>query len=140
MKKKTCIHWLIAGGILTFGACQRETALPKDGEPLFRSVSVTLGAAADSPLTKSVVSVDAESFRDAWIFAFDASTGAIYLNGDNPVALHTRERSFDWALPLSPAVMDIYAVVNPDASTRESLETFLGNPSLSRTEIGRAHV
>lgn len=136
--KKSTVSFRALAALVLLAACQRELPAPQEREPLFRRIAVTLDVADDGPdasSTRSVISSDAESFREAYLFALDATTGEVYLDEGSPAALHTEARSFEWALPLQPAVMDLYAVVNPDASTRETLEGFLTDPGLTRAGL-----
>ena len=99
----------------------------------FASIPVSCTGEKDDG-TKSVVSTDVEGFRSAWLFAFDPS-GEIYLDGeDNPVALYTESKTFDWTLPLG-VQMDILVVVNPGAGLESTLSGFLSNPDLTKDDL-----
>ena len=99
----------------------------------FASVPVSFTGEKDDG-TKSVVSTDVEGFRSAWLFAF-APNGDIYVDGeDNPVALYTDSKSFDWTLPLG-VQMDILVVVNPGEGLESTLSGFLSNPDLTKDDL-----
>lgn len=149
---------LIALAAFLSSACQREPGLPEETDPSFSQVSVSIGEDTpreENPGTRSLISVEAEKFRDAFLFAFDAATGKVLtypehagdLEGSGPVAIYTTRKIFNWALPVG-VEMDIWAVVNPgsgetasflkrcasDASLRES--DLYGDRLLFRCESG----
>jgi len=133
------ILYLPALLILATG-CRHAEEEPIPAQSLFRDFSVSIGG---EDATRSLISVEAEKFREAYLFAFDATTGEILsypghagdLEGSRPVAIHTMQKTFNWALPVGKA-MDIWAVVNPgDGSVASYLEACSGNPSLTEVDL-----
>lgn len=90
-------------------ACLKETGGP-DGLMEFIPVSVEITEEPDGPETKSLVSLEAEAFKKAALFAFDSS-GKILLDGGVPVTKVTTSKNLSWSLPVGTA-MDIYILAN----------------------------
>lgn len=140
MKRLLSLGVLLA--VLAIGGCQRETAIEETPEAFspasgrrFRTVSVQLETGRED--TKSIISVDAEDFRRAYLFAFNASTKTVYLDeqGQN-IAIKTESKTFNWTIPVGPEqVMDVYAVVNPDADNTAVLEEFLSRNDVTETDV-----
>lgn len=130
---------------LLLGGCLREGPVPEAERMARTAVWKTLPVRilAEAPDSKSVISVDAEEFRKAYLFAFDAHTQVIYTDasGNRPIAVRTTSATFDWSLPAgldsggSPQPMDIYAIVNPDAATEEVLEGYLTRTDLQESDL-----
>lgn len=105
-----------------------------------RPVSVRLSSGEED--TKSVISVEAEEFKCAYLFAFDASTHRTFLNeeGGN-IAVKTEAKTINWAIPVGPdgagnsQLMDVYAIVNPDATNAALLEEFLTRADVTEEEV-----
>lgn len=137
---------LIALAAFLSSACQREPGLPEETEPSFSQVSVSIGEDTpreENPGTRSLISVEAEKFRDAYLFAFDAATGKVLtypehagdLEGSGPVAIYTTAKTFNWALPVG-VEMNIWAVVNPGSGeTASFLERCASNASLRESDL-----
>lgn len=127
--------------ILTLSACLREAAPEPENRPgaRLRPVRMHIDTGED---TKSIVSVQAEDFKQAFLFAFDTSTKTVFLdeNGQN-IGIRTDARSFDWSVPVGPdgdgnsQVMDVYAIVNPDEVTAATLEDFLSRSDVTEQEL-----
>ena len=145
----------ILGMAAALGAssCQRETdpisgppeQVPADGTVRYREFPVTIGAEAtgDEAGTRSLVTINAEDFKEAYLYAFDASTKEILMYPDDgsagdhrrtPVTRYTTERTFNWALPVDTP-MDIRVIVNPADTV--SLKRIINTPKRS---IGDATV
>lgn len=120
-------------------SCRREELIP-DALPdtparecVLASVSVSFaGEPEREDGTKSVVSTEVEGFVDAYLFAFWADTKAVCMakkgSANRPVAIYTRSKSFEWAVPVgNEQRIDILAVVNPGASERETLDGLLSS-------------
>ena len=60
--------------LLAAVSCTREPVVETGPALVFGEVPVTIGGESDEPGTRSLLSVNSESFRDAYLFAFDAST------------------------------------------------------------------
>ena len=91
-------------------ACLKETGGGADGLLEFIPVSVEITEEPDGPETKSLVSLEAEAFKKAALFAFDSS-GKILLDGGTPVTKVTTSKNLSWSLPVGTA-MDIYILAN----------------------------
>ncbi len=123
----------ILGMAAAIGAssCQRETepiSAPPEQDPAvgtlrYREFPVTIGeeAEGDGAGMRSLVTINAEDFKEAYLYAFDATTKEILMYPDDgsagdhrrtPVTRYTRERTFNWALPVDTP-MDIRVIVNP---------------------------
>jgi len=140
-------RFLLTAAVLpvVLGACQRELPAPepehRPRQAALQTISVCL--MAETPDSKSVISVDAEEFRKAYLFAFDADTRVIFLSesGRAPIAVKTTSATFDWPLPSgldssgSPQPMDVYAIVNPDTETEAALEEYLTRTDLTETHL-----
>lgn len=138
------IHHFLLLVLLLAAACRREPQ-PEAEVPLrFADVSVRIGVddGDGAPDTRSLITIDAERFQDAYLFAFDAATKKVLaypehagdLEGSGPVAIHTTSKTFDWALPVAKA-MDIWVVVNAGASLRGFLNAALANAGLSEADL-----
>lgn len=132
--------------LLLAAGCEPEREAEVTPLPHFADISVDIGSDApgeNGSGTRSLISVDAERFRDAYLFAFDAATGKVLtypehagdLEGTGPVAIYTTEKSFNWALPVGTA-MDIWAVVNPGSGEIASfLETCAKDPGITESDL-----
>lgn len=138
------IHHFLLLVLLLAAACRREPQ-PEAEVPLrFADVSVRIGVddGDGAPDTRSLITIDAERFQDAYLFAFDAATKKVLaypehagdLEGSGPVAIHTTSKTFNWALPVAKA-MDIWVVVNAGASLRGFLNAALANAGLSEADL-----
>lgn len=134
MKRIRTLEGVLA--FLTLLSCHQEQVpeelpAPAGGSsrPL-RPVSVQL----QTPDTKSVISVEAEDFKQAYLFAFDAATQTVFLDGNgNSIALKTSSKTFNWTLPVG--TMDVYAIVNPDSANATVLEEYLSRTDLTEEEL-----
>lgn len=127
--------------VLALTACLREAVPESEIRPgaRLRPVRMQMDSGED---TKSLVSVQAEDFKRAYLFAFDAATKSVYLdeNGQN-IGMKTEAKSFNWTVPVGPdgggnsQVMDIYAIVNPDETTAATLEGFLTRTDVTEQEL-----
>ena len=95
----------------------------------------------DSPGTRSLITVEAEGFVNAYLFAFDATTKDILVYpahaGDMaglPIAKAVTTKSFNWALPLNTA-MDIWVVVNPGDDHEDWLNDILEDDLLTESDL-----
>ncbi|MBR1868590.1 MAG: DUF4906 domain-containing protein, partial [Bacteroidales bacterium] len=135
-------------GLLTLflGGCQREQQSESEVPLRFETVAVSIGQdngnVADSPETRSLITVEAENFQDAYLFAFDATTKEILsypehagdLEGSKPVAIYTTAKTFNWALPIGHA-MDVWVVVNAGDAFTDFLNDCLGDSSLVEDDL-----
>ena len=132
--------------LLLAAGCEPEREAAVTPQPRFADIPVDIGSDAlgeNGPGTRSLISVDAERFRDAYLFAFDAATSKVLtypehagdLEGTAPVAIYTMEKSFNWALPVGTA-MDIWAVVNPgDGEIASFLESCAKDPGIIESDL-----
>ena len=137
----------ILGALLLLAACQRETPLQEAPEPVqtvpvTRLQTVSARLESDSSDVKSVISVEAEDFRIAYLFAFDANTGRVFLDEDgHNIGLKTESKTFNWTIPVGPdssgnsQEMDVYAIVNPDPDNAAALEGFLSRADVTEAEL-----
>ena len=138
--RKNITGWAFLA-VLTLSACLRESAPEPEIGPVarLRPVRMHIDTGEDS---KSIVSVQAEDFKRAYLFAFDAATKTVFLdeNGQN-IGIRTDAKSFNWTVPVGPdgggnsQVMDIYAIVNPDEATAATLEDFLARTDVTEQEV-----
>ena len=66
--------------LLLAAGCEPEREAEVTPQPRFADISVDIGSDApeeNGSGTRSLISVDAERFRDAYLFAFDAATGEL---------------------------------------------------------------
>lgn len=123
---------------LTVG-CQRAEDLSPD-VPVFKEVAVNIGENGDE--TRSLISIEAEDFKKASLFAFYHSTGeiAVYPEsagdqvGTGPVAIEVTEKQFNWALPVGQA-LDIYVIVNYGDELGTTMEGYRGNANLTESTL-----
>lgn len=123
---------------LTVG-CQRAEDLSPD-VPVFKEVAVNIGENGDE--TRSLISIEAEDFKKASLFAFYHSTGeiAVYPEsagdqvGTGPVAIEVTEKRFNWALPVGQA-LDIYVIVNYGDELGTTMEGYRGNANLTESTL-----
>ena len=121
---------------LTVGCQQAENLSPD--MPVFKEVAVSIGEDA----TRSLISIEAEDFKKASLFAFYHSTGkiAVYPEsagdqvGTGPVAIEVTEKQFNWALPIGQA-LDIYIIVNYGDELGITLESYRGNADLTESTL-----
>lgn len=137
----------ILGAVLLLTACQRETPLqeipePVTAVPVTRLQTVSTRLESDAPDSKSVISVEAEDFRTAYLFAFDANTGRVFLDEDGRnIGLKTESKTFNWTIPVGPdssgnsQEMDVYAIVNPDPDNAAVLEGLLARADVTEAEL-----
>ena len=92
--------------------------------------------------TKSVISVESEDFKCAYLFAFDAHSQRVFLDEEGRnIAIRTASRTINWAIPVGPdgagnsQVMDVYAVVNPDRTNAAILEELLSRADVTEDEM-----
>ena len=112
--KKRLLQILVPTALLLAAGCGREVDFSQTRDRVeYAPVSVRIAAEDDEPDTRSLISVDAESFRNAALFAF-GSDGRIlaYRNQEGKnVAVEVTRKSFDWVLPMNTD-LEIYALVN----------------------------
>lgn len=119
--------------------CQRAEDLSPD-VPVFKEVAVNIGENGDE--TRSLISIEAEDFKKASLFAFYHSTGeiAVYPEsagdqvGTGPVAIEVTEKQFNWALPVGQA-LDIYVIVNYGDELGTTMEGYRGNANLTESTL-----
>ena len=140
---------LLAGLAMALTSCQRESegrqeADSKTALARFGNIRINLAGIDEDTGTRSVVTTEVEGFKCAYLFAFRTDTGVCYTHDDGgtprPVALKTLEKSFDWPLPVGESGgaeqrLDIRAVVNPPATLQKTLDAFLENASLTRSDL-----
>ena len=133
MKHSVFQFFLVAAALLISG-CVREAATPED-EVRYATVSLCLSQEGDDPGTRSLISLGAESFRKAALFAFGSDGNILtyrYLDGQKTVATEVTEKTFDWILPLSTG-MDIYVLVNYTSLSELGLS--LQNTGLRKSDL-----
>lgn len=136
------------GVLLLLAACQREMPLQEVPEPVSavrtpsRLQTVSMRLESDAADVKSVISVEAEDFRTAYLFAFDARTGQVFLDEDGRnIGLMTESKTFNWTIPVGPdeggdsQTMDVYAIVNPDPDNAAVLEGLLERTDVTEAEL-----
>lgn len=135
------------GLLLLLAACQREMPLQESPEPVpavrtTRLQTVSTRLESDPSAVKSVISVEAEDFRTAYLFAFDATTGRVFLDDDGRnIGLKTESKTFNWTIPVGPdssgesQTMDVYAIVNPDSDNAAVLEGLLERTDVTEAEL-----
>ena len=143
---KKSILLIISLAALLMAACQRETNLPENREdvklvPCYVNtepikVNLSTEPLNGEPDTKSTISFDATEFKTAYLFAFKANDnpnyGAFYdENTNKPVAIKITEKTFQWNLPVG-VPMDLFAIVNPDEDTQDTLDDFLITPASTK--------
>ena len=120
-------------------SCQRAEDLSPD-TPVFKEVAVNIGENGDE--TRSLISIEAEDFKKASLFAFYHSTGkiAVYPEsagdqaGTGPVAIEVTEKQFNWALPIGQA-LDIYVIVNYNDELGSTLAGYRSDGNLTETTL-----
>ncbi len=146
MKRKK-LFVLFPAVVTLFMGCRQEIPIETEVDaarqrnPVFASVPVEIKGGLDDMETKSVVTVEVENFRDAYLFAFynDSKTICSYgeEGGDKegaPVAIYTESKSFNWAVPIGEQI-DVLAIVNAPESLRETLDSYLSNGSLKESDL-----
>ena len=136
------------GVLLLLAACQRELPLQETPEPVSavrttsRLQTVSMRLESDAADVKSVISVEAEDFRTAYLFAFDAVTGRVFLDEEgHNIGLKTESKTFNWTIPVGPdeggnsQTMDVYAIVNPDPDNAAVLEGLLERTDVTEAEL-----
>lgn len=126
---KKYIYFLFFAALLLVG-CQREVPGGEVEVPVpqkkmeFGQVSLNF-AEGDGVDTKSMVSIDAENFKKAYVFVFDANSKQIIFGSDGvtPMVYFTEVKKFDCELPLNYPV-DIFTIVNYPESIEETLQGF----------------
>ncbi len=121
---------------LTVGCQQAENLSPD--MPVFKEVAVSIGEDA----TRSLISIEAEDFKKASLFAFYHSTGkiAVYPEsagdqvGTGPVAIEVTEKQFNWALPVGQA-LDIYVIVNYNDELGSTLAGYRSDGDLTKSTL-----
>lgn len=119
--------------------CQRAENLFPDG-PVFKEVAVNIRENGDA--TRSLISIEAEDFKKASLFAFYHSTGkiAVYPEyagdeaGTGPVAIEVTEKQFNWALPVGQA-LDIYVIVNYNDELGSTLAGYRSDGDLTESTL-----
>lgn len=119
--------------------CQRAEVLSPDVS-VFKEVAVNIGENGDA--TRSLISIEAEHFKKASLFAFYNSTGkiAVYPEsagdqaGTGPVAIEVTEKQFNWALPVGQA-LDIYVIVNYNDELGSTLAGYRSNEDLTESTL-----
>ncbi len=140
--KKFYLFLLASVAILAVGCHHEEnTITPESGRRAAKVGVVKLNLEnktdGDTPDTKSVVSTDVEGFKNAYMFAFWKDSQTICLDSEGkPMAIKTNTKSFDWALPVGDNQrFDILAIVNPDAATAATLETYMAKTDLTEANL-----
>ena len=126
---KKLIYFLSFAALLLVG-CQRETPGDTGEVPVpqkkmeFRQVPVKF-AEGDGVDTKSIVTIEAENFKKAYILVFDASTKEIIMRSDGvtPMVYFTDIKQFDCELPINYPV-DVFTIVNYPESLESVLQGF----------------
>ena len=141
--------WLLTAILAVAWACNKEESVPDPvPEPNTPAkvgrVSVSLERGldpSDEPETRSIVSIESEEFKDAYLFAFKtAGTKGVYTFVDGagklrPVATYTDSKTFDWDLPVGDGQrFDVLAVVNPGAAERAVLQRYLDSAATDITQ------
>jgi hypothetical protein len=143
MKRFISVVWMFI--LFAVVSCQREKEETADAVS-FVSVPVSLGTDSGDG-TRSVVSIDVESFRKASLFAFYSKTGS-YKPGEiatygseagnmqgQPVAIETTQKNFNWALPQDKD-LDIYVIVNYGSGTLNTqLQSYRSNSTLTESVL-----
>lgn len=119
--------------------CQRAEDLSPD-VLIFKEVAVNIGENGDA--TRSLISIEAEDFKKASLFAFYHSTGkiAVYPEyagdeaGTGPVAIEVTEKQFNWALPVGQA-LDIYVIVNYNDELGSTLAGYRSDGDLTKSTL-----
>lgn len=140
--KRIFLYFLAVTAVLAV-SCSREVTPDPDADLVFGDVAVSIGEGplAGEEETRSVITVNAENFKDAYLFAFDASSKAVLtypehagdLEGSGPVAVKVNSKTFNWALPVNKA-MDIWVVVNA-GSYSSVLDGFLTKSNLKESDL-----
>lgn len=130
----------LASLLAVFCGCSHEMPVQEEYTPRLRSVSIRLESAGTD--TKSVISVEAEDFRRAYLFAFDAATKKVFLDeAGRSIAVKTESKTVDWSIPAGPdgagndQVMDVYAIVNPDAENAALLDGLLSRTDVTESQL-----
>lgn len=141
--KRNFLYFLAVTAAALAVSCNREAELDPEADVVYGDVAVSIGEGplAGEEETRSVITVNAENFKDAYLFAFDASTKAILtypehagdLAGSGPVALKVSSKTFNWALPINKS-MDIWVVVNA-GSYSSTLDGFLTRTNLKESDL-----
>lgn len=140
--KRIFLYFLAVTAVLAV-SCSREATPVPEAELVFGNVAVSIGGeplAGDSD-TRSVVTLNVESFKDAYLFAFDASTKKVLtypehagdLAGTGPVAVKVTSKTFNWALPVNKE-MDIWVVVNA-GSYSSLMDSYLADAELAESDL-----
>lgn len=113
--KKLIGYLLIVFSLLAV-ACVKEKGGPEQEPVVLAEVPVDIGNEdlSGDDATKSQVSVEAERFQKAALFAFYASgskAGKIITVDGSPIVKETTSKTFSWALPLN-VKMNIYVIAN----------------------------
>lgn len=116
MKHSVSCLVLMAAAVLSW-SCIRE--LPGDEGTGVVYAAVDAGVKGDDGGdTRSVISIDAENFNKAILFAFNPSTGKIMTYGTEagqaagqPIIMQTTSQTFSWVLPTRTAI-DFYVLAN----------------------------
>lgn len=99
---------------------------------VYIDVPVSVGEDDGSSDTKSLVSVEAEEFQKAALFAFKASDHKILPSQTGgPLTLTTDEKTFSWSLP-SNVEMNIYVLCNYGDM---DLDNYLSNANLTESDL-----
>lgn len=148
MRKYFIIFVTAFATLLSSCTREQEKPVPSGGPVQFASFDVGISRQGDD--SKSLVSIETEDFRLAYLFAFyveDAPDGSysagdicIYpdvagdLYGNKPVYKKTTEKVFPWALPIEVPIK-IYTIVNPNEALTEVLESYIVNENLVEDDM-----
>lgn len=134
--RKTILFFAALFSLAITGCQQAQVPFPE--QPIFRDFAVNIGEDG----TRSLVSIKAEDFQEACLFAFDAASDEVLtypehagdLEGTRPIAIHTTQKSFNWALPIGRA-LDIYVIVNYGAELGSTLDSYLADSNLTKSTL-----
>lgn len=143
MRMKRYLSFFLAAAALLAVSCNREVTPGPETEFVFGDVAVSIGgdSVAGEADTRSLITVNAENFKEAYLFAFDASTKKVLtypehagdLAGTGPVAVKVTSKTFNWALPINKA-MDIWVVVNA-GSYSSLMDSYLADGNLTESDL-----
>ena len=130
MKKRLLLT--LVPTVLLMAGCDREVDFSQTRDRLeYAPVTVRIAAEGDDPDTRSLISIDAEGFRKAALFAF-GSDGRILTYQQKNVAVEVDRTTFDWVLPIRTD-LQIYALVN--YGSLSALGLSLNDPDLTKADL-----
>ena len=130
MKKRLLLT--LVPTVLLVAGCDREVDFSQTRDRLeYAPVPVRIAAEGDDPDTRSLISIEAEGFRKAALFAF-GSDGRILTYQQKNVAIEVDRTIFDWVLPIRTD-LQIYALVN--YGSLSALGLSLNDPNLTRSDL-----